>query len=138
MTTTAVRRDVARFADDHLHTATESRLLVMLYERLSIDLARAESALLREDIETSHACLVHAQAIVFELRSALDVDAWEGGPNMAAIYAWLHGELVAANVTKDGSRVSDSRKIVDTLRDAWREAAVLAAMESAGSADLVG
>ena len=65
----------------------------------------------------------HAQAIVLELLSSLQVDAWEGGPRLAALYNWLISELVQANVKLDTNRISACRQGVEPLRDAWRQAA---------------
>jgi flagellar protein FliS len=112
-----------RYLTDRVSTASPQQLLVMLYDRLAVDLERAEDALVGKDREEAHNQLMHAQDIVLELRSSLKVDAWEGGPRLAAIYTWLIGELVQANLKGDVRRVRDCRRIVEPLRDAWREAA---------------
>jgi flagellar protein FliS len=65
----------------------------------------------------------HAQEIVLELRATLKVELWEGGPRLAALYVWLVQELIQANLKGDVRRVRDCRKVVEPLRDAWREAA---------------
>lgn len=113
----------ARYFSDGVGTATPQQLLVMLYDRLALDLERGHDALVAGDRQAAHGQLMHAQEIVAELSSSLDVDAWEGGPRLAAIYAWLLTELVGANVKGDVRRVSDCRRIVEPLRDAWRQAA---------------
>ena len=51
------------------------------------------------------------------------MDAWEGGPRLAALYNWLISELVQANVKLDANRISACRQVVEPLRDAWRQAA---------------
>jgi flagellar protein FliS len=122
----------ARYLGDKVTTASPQQLLVMLYDRLALDLERAEDALSGKDREEAHAQLLHAQDIVMELWTSLDVDAWEGGPRLASLYSWLHGELVLANVKGDRRRVADARRIVEPLRDAWHEAAAsLAALPTA-------
>jgi flagellar protein FliS len=122
----------SRYLGDKVATASPQQLLVMLYDRLALDLERAEEALVAKDREEAHGQLVHAQDIVLELASSLQVDAWEGGPRLAALYNWLHGELVLANVKGDRRRVADARRIVEPLRDAWHEAAAsLAALPTA-------
>jgi flagellar protein FliS len=113
----------ARYLTDRVATASPQQLLVMLYDRLAMDLERAEEALVGKDREEAHGQLMHAQDIVLELRTSLKVDAWEGGPRLASIYTWLLGELVQANIRGDVRRVRDCRKVVEPLRDAWREAA---------------
>jgi flagellar secretion chaperone FliS len=119
----------ARYMGDKVTTASPQQLLVMLYDRLALDLERAEESLTGGDREAAREPLMHAQEIVLELRASLQVDVWEGGPRLAALYAWLVGELIQANVKGDVRRVRDCRKVVEPLRDAWREAASsLAAM----------
>ena len=113
----------ARYLSDTVATASPQTLLVMLYDRLALDLERAEDALVAKDRETAHGHLMHAQEIVLELRASLNVDVWDGGPRLAALYAWVLGELIQANLKGDVRRVRDCRKIVEPLRDAWREAA---------------
>lgn len=121
----------ARYLSDRVATTSPQQLLVMLYERLALDLERAEDALVAGDRQTAHNELMHAQEIVLELRASLNVDVWEGGPRLAAIYAWLVGELIQANLKGDVRRVRDCRKIVEPLRDAWRAAAASLARSSA-------
>ena len=128
MSTASLR---ARYMGDTVATASPQQLLVMLYDRLALDLQRAEEALVAGDREVSHAQLLHAQEIVLELRASLQVDVWDGGPRLAALYSWVLGELMKANVKGDVRRVRDCRQVVEPLRDAWREAA--ASLAVAGS-----
>jgi flagellar protein FliS len=128
MSTASLR---ARYVGASVTTASPQQLLVMLYDRLALDLERGEQALVDGDREAAHAQLMHAQEIVLELRASLNVDVWEAGPRLAALYAWVLGELVQANVKGDVRRVRDCRKIVEPLRDAWRQAAASLAAKTA-------
>jgi flagellar secretion chaperone FliS len=121
MSTASLR---ARYMGDSVATASPQQLLVMLYDRLALDLERAEEALVGGNRDVSHAQLLHAQEIVLELRASLQVDVWEGGPRLAALYSWVLGELIKANLKGDVRRVRDCRKVVEPLRDAWRQAAL--------------
>ncbi len=120
MSTASLR---SRYLGDSVATASPQRILVMLYDRLVLDLERAEAALDAGDRTEAAAQIQHAQDIVFELRESLRVDAWEGGPRLAALYNWLIGELVQANIKLDTNRISACRQVVEPLRDAWRQAA---------------
>jgi flagellar protein FliS len=113
----------ARYMGDTVTTASPQRLLVMLYDRLALDLERAQAAMATGDREEGSAQLQHAQEIVLELLSSLQVDAWEGGPRLAALYNWLIGEMMRANVKGDANRVGSCLQVVEPLRDAWRQAA---------------
>jgi flagellar secretion chaperone FliS len=112
-----------RYLGDAVTTASPQRILVMLYDRLALDLERAGNALASGDREQANEQLQHAQEIVLELRSSLQVDAWAGAPRLAALYTWLLGELVQANVKADRNRVASCLQVVEPLRDAWRQAA---------------
>jgi flagellar secretion chaperone FliS len=113
----------SRYLGDSVSTASPQQLLVMLYDRLALDLERGQAALEAKDHAAANEELQHAQTIVLELLSSLQVDAWEGGPRLAALYRWLHAELLTANLRKDVGRVGSCRQVVEPLRDAWRQAA---------------
>jgi flagellar secretion chaperone FliS len=123
-----------RYVSDSISTASPAQLLIMLYDRLVLDLQRAEVAQRGGDREEAHAQLAHAQDIVLELRTSLDPGAWTGGGPLSALYAFLLAELVQANVTQDAERTVACRALVEPLRDAWREAAALTAGEPAAAA----
>ena len=128
MSTASLR---SRYLGDSVATASPQRILVMLYDRLVLDLERAEMALDTGDRTEAAAQIQHAQDIVFELRESLRVDAWEGGPRLAALYSWMITELVQAGVKRDRNRVAACRQIAEPLRDAWRQAAVTLAASPA-------
>lgn len=111
-----------RYVTDAVTTMSPAQLLVMLYDRLVLDLDRAEAAL--QTGHSAHQHLLHAQEIVLELRSSLDLDAWDGAAGLASLYVFVHSELVQANVTRDAARVASARDLVVPLRDAWRQAAL--------------
>jgi flagellar protein FliS len=104
-------------------TASPGQLLVMLYERLVLDVQRATDALRRGEPSQAHAPFLHAQDIVLELASSLRVDVWDGAPGLAALYDYLYSELVRANVQKDITTAEFCLEVASTLRDTWREAA---------------
>jgi flagellar protein FliS len=104
-------------------TASPAQLLVMLYDRLSLDLNRAVAALDTADHTTAWKAILHAQDIVIELRSTLKVDAWSGGPGLAALYDYLLTELIGANVRHDRVAAQACLALVEELRATWREAA---------------
>lgn len=128
MSTASLR---ARYLGASVSTASPQQLLVMLYDRLALDLERAESALTEGDQDAARENLVHAQEIILELRASLNVEVWDGGPRLAALYSWLIGELIQANLKNDIRRVRDCRQVVEPLRDAWRAAAASLAAKTA-------
>lgn len=116
-----------RYIADSVATASPVKLLLMLFDRLILDLNRGEQALLAQDRPEANTHLKHAQDIVTELHVSLNVDAWDGAANLAAIYAFVETELVNANVQGDAAKVTAIRGLMEPLRDTWREAALAAA-----------
>jgi flagellar protein FliS len=116
-----------RYLADSINTASPGKLLVMLYDRMVLDLAQGEEALRSGDRERAAERLTHAQEIILELRTTLDLDAWEGAPGLANLYGFLITELIGANIKRDADRVAACRGLVEPLRDAWREAAAAVA-----------
>lgn len=141
--TTSTARN--RFVADGVGSTPPERLLVMLYDRLLRDLDDGIIAIGRVDVAGAHDALTHAQDIVAELHSALDLDRWEGAQAMADLYTYLADLLARANMTKSAPLVAEARKLVDPLRDTWAEAAqslasapVAAVNPRAGSLDVAG
>lgn len=114
----------AAYMDASVATASPARLLVMLYERLVLDVTRALEAQRSGQVEEAHRQLVHAQDIVLELRSSLRVEEWDGGPQLASIYDYLHLQLVRANIGKDADLTEACLGLVTDLCTTWREAAL--------------
>ena len=120
MNYTALR---SRYLDDTVATASPAKLLTMLYDRLVLDLQRAETEQRAGNRAAGGSHLVHAQDIVTELASTLDVSAWDGAKQLLSVYTFLLTELVGANVAGDADRTAACRDLVEPLRDAWHQAA---------------
>jgi flagellar protein FliS len=123
----------SRYLADSVATASPAKLLTMLYDRLVLDLNRAEEALRSGNRNSASPQLIHAQDIVLELRTSLNMDAWDGADRLAQIYTFLITELVGANIHADADRVLSCRRLVEPLRDAWREAALSVAAAPAAA-----
>lgn len=115
----------SQYNRDAVLSATPVRLLTMLYDRLLLDLDRAEAAQQREDWRVATENLLHAQAIVFELSSSLNVAVWEGGEGLMAIYTYISTALVNANIHRDIDRTRECTALLEPLRQSWHEAAGL-------------
>jgi flagellar protein FliS len=105
-------------------TANPQRLLVMLYDRLVLDVKRGAEAQRTGQYDEASKQLLHAQEIVNELRSSLKAELWDGGPQLASIYDWLFAELITANVSRDVTVTESCLRIVEPLAETWREAAL--------------
>jgi flagellar protein FliS len=114
----------AAYMDASVATASPTKLLIMLYERLTLDCYRALDAQRAGDHLTAHTHLLHAQDIVMELRTSLKTDAWDGAPALASLYDYLHTRLINANVKRDAAVTEHCLGMVQDLAQAWREAAL--------------
>ena len=124
----------AAYVSNSVDSMSPGHMIVALYDRLAVDLERAQQAIGAADPSTAHECLLHAQSIVSELHDSLDVDRWPAGRGLKDIYVFVLFELIGANVDKDAARVAACQALVAPLRDAW-SAALGAAANPAG--DLV-
>ena len=82
-------------------TATPAQLLVMLFERLALDAERGLRALQQGNNIETNTQLVHAQAIVTELQSTLEVEGMPAGRELMALYGYLQRRMIQANVRHD-------------------------------------
>jgi len=107
-----------------VNTASPERLLVMLCERLVLDLQRGREAQLAGNREEANSQLLHAQDILLELRSSLNHDAWAGAGRLDALYGWMHSQLITANTRGDVKLTEHVLTLAMQLADTWRQAAV--------------
>jgi flagellar protein FliS len=107
-------------------TASPARLLVLLYDRLVLDLQRAAECQEADQHVVAAEHLMHAQEIVLELQSSLRVDVWSAGPQLSAIYSFVYTQLVQANVKRDVQLTRSCLSLVEPLASAWRQAAAVA------------
>jgi flagellar protein FliS len=113
----------SRYVSDAVSTASPAALLIMLYDRLLLDLERGEALISGGDRNGASIELQHAQEIIMEFRLSLDVESWEGGAGLEALYSFLYSELVRANTTGDAPAVRACRNLIAPLRASWFEAA---------------
>jgi flagellar secretion chaperone FliS len=120
MTTAALARN--RYLGDSVSTASPQRLVVMLYDGLVQDLQLAREGIARGDVVLVHTRLVRAQAIVTELQTSLNLDAWDGARGLYQLYSYVLELLVDANIRKDAEPLTQALAVVTPLQDAWRQA----------------
>jgi flagellar protein FliS len=121
--TAVVQRQRSEYVEQAVLSATPVQLVTMLYDRLLLDLARAERAQVGQEWATASEQLLHAQAILAELTSSLRVDVWDGGEGLLALYGYTSTALVNANVHRDVALTREVTGLLEPLRQAWHEAA---------------
>jgi flagellar protein FliS len=112
-----------QYLADSVLSAPPARLLTMLYDRLLLDLARAETAQQAANWPVASENLLHAQAILTELSSSLNVDAWDGANSLLGIYNYASTALINANIQRDAGLTREAVDLLEPLRQTWHEAA---------------
>ena len=120
-----------RYLRERVLTASPAQRVVMLYDRLTLDLTRAAAASAARPSEH----IDHALQIVAELRASLHDAVGQPGENLAAIYGYLLRELIAVR-GGDTARLAGVTEIVETLRYAWTKIANELASSAAVAAPL--
>jgi flagellar protein FliS len=67
--------------------------------------------------------LLHAQTILTELSSSLNVDAWDGANSLLGIYNYASTALINANIQRDAGLTREAIDLLEPLRQTWHEAA---------------
>ena len=102
--------------------ASPVALVVMLYDGALRFMETGRLAMTRKELEAQNAALQKAQKIVLELMSALDLR--KGGDvatNLMALYSYVLGELVAANLEDKPERIENAIRTMSELRQGWSE-----------------
>ena len=124
----ATARDLrSAYQANAIATASPARLLVMLLERLVLDVERGQAAIAAGDAEEANRQLQHAQAIVTELQVTLEVDGMPAGQELLALYDYVQRRLITANVDRDEVAAAEAVALCRDLCETWRQAALLAA-----------
>jgi flagellar protein FliS len=124
MTATARRAtQLSQYSNDAILSAPPARLLTMLYDRLLLDLNRAQFAQDNSNWAVASENLLHAQAIVAELASTLKTDAWDGAENLLGIYDYVMQAMIGANIHRAVGRTRECIALLEPLRQGWHDAA---------------
>lgn len=121
-----------KYLETQILTASREQLLVMLYDGAVRFAERGRDAVLAGDVSGAHDSLVRAQRIVIELWCALNPGTDpELARNLGGLYSFVYLRLVRANVQRDAKAVDEALGVLNTLREAWTEAAAKAKGEAA-------
>ena len=114
----------------NINTASQGRLVVLLYEGIIKQLTTAgtylenDGKIKPENIEKYGICIQKAQAIITELQVSLDMD--KGGEiarNLMSLYVIFNDELLAANINHNKEKLDFVLRMVKDLTESWRQIA---------------
>jgi flagellar protein FliS len=112
-----------QYLNESVLSAPPARLLTMLYDRLLLDLGRAEAAQGAANWSVASENLIHAQAIITELSSSLKTDVWDGADGLLGLYNYASTALINANIQRNPALTREAIDLLEPLRQAWHEAA---------------
>jgi flagellar protein FliS len=113
----------AAYANDAVLSASPARLVTLLYDRLLLDLRRADAAFDANDADGIRTQLQHADRIIAELASSLRLDVWDGAERLLALYVYVSEIIGEAIVGGARRRVTEAINLLEPLRQTWHEAA---------------
>ena len=122
--------DYNAYQKTNINTASQGRLVVLLYEGIIKQLTTAETYIEEDgkikpkNIEKFGICIQKSQAIITELQVSLDME--KGGDiarNLMSLYVFFNEELLAANINHNKEKLDFVLKMVKDLTDSWRKVA---------------
>ncbi|NLK00894.1 MAG: flagellar export chaperone FliS [Clostridia bacterium] len=119
-----MQKSYQAYANNQILTASQDKLLLMLFDGMVRFTKNAAQACGEGKIEETNANLVKAQGILTQLMGNLNPDTGEIAGNLEQIYDYMHHQLVQANIKKDGSMIDEVHGMAMELREVWREAAM--------------
>lgn len=102
-----------------VETASQGRLIIMLYDGALKNLRNAKNCITHKDINGAHNLLMKTQGIIKELNITLNMNAGEIASNLRNLYLYMIKLLVEANVTKDMGKIEEVIELLSTLKEAW-------------------
>ncbi|MCC5464043.1 flagellar export chaperone FliS [Pelosinus baikalensis] len=102
-----------------VETASQGRLILMLYEGALKNLRSAHNSINHKDINRAHCMLMKTQDIIRELNTTLNMNAGEISQNLRNLYLYMLQRLVEANVSKDNEKIEEVIDLLTTLKGAW-------------------
>ena len=122
------------YKETNVKTASQGRLVVLLYEEavrqltLASSLFSEDSNLPVQNIERFGKSILKSQEIITELQVSLDMEkGGEIAKNLMSLYIFFNRQLTDANIKKDKAIVESILKMMSELCESWRQAAASSA-----------
>jgi len=119
-----VHDPVNAYKEIQIKTANQIRLIVMLYDgairHVNLAIDAFQDGHRRYDEINNH--IIAAQDILSELMASLDFD--RGGvlaKNLFSLYSFMNRRLLEGNLKKDPAPLTEVKKHLGELREAWDE-----------------
>ena len=119
----------AAYRDTAVKTASQGKLVVLLYQGAVKELSAAETCfdanggMAARNIEAYGKHITKAQEIISELQTSLDMEA--GGQvaqNLMSLYVYFNRELMDASINRNKTKLDFVKGMLDQLSSAWEAA----------------
>ena len=128
-----INKGYAAYQNTNIKTASQGKLVVLLYEAAVKNLKNAESLIDEENkikpsnMEKFGKFLQKAQAIITELQVSLDMEkGGEIAKNLMSLYIYFNQELISVNIKHDKTKLEYIERQMSELLKAWKEASASA------------
>ena len=113
-----------QYFETTISTQQRGKLIVMLYDGAVKFLRVAKQKLHEGDWALKGVYIGKAQDIIAELNGCLDIKAApQIATDLRALYIFLSRHLNEANIERSEAKIDDCIRILEELREAWREVA---------------
>jgi flagellar protein FliS len=120
-----VENNVAKYLTQQVMTASPEKLVYMLYDKAIASLREAIAAIEAGDIEGRWRANKRAMDIVEHMWSTLDVEqGGEIGENLNKLLPFMMLRLPDVDIKNDPAPAEEVIRVMEPLRDAWREIAM--------------
>lgn len=105
-----------------MHTIDQHQIIVLLFDGLLQEIARARGALSRQDVPGKCDAISRALRILEEgLMTGLDmVDGGEIAQNLSALYEYCGHQLVLANARNDDAMLQEVYALIEPVAEGWK------------------
>lgn len=107
---------------NEISTASQNKLILMLYDGAIKHLKLAEHAIEEKDIENKNEHLKKAQDIISEFMVTLNFEqGGEVAESLYLMYDYMYNKLIKSNINNDIDGVVEIRKQLQELRSTWAQ-----------------
>ncbi len=123
---------VKQYQKTTVETASNEKILIMLYDGAIQFLNKAKIALDEKNYEQSHNNLMGAQRILEEFINTIDKEPNpELATNLINLYEYFISRLVQANIKHEIAPIDEVLKFLKELKSTWEKAIAIAQKERA-------
>ena len=103
-------------------TASQGRLILMMYDGAISFLQEAESKMADGDLAGKGLYLSRARSIISELHNALNFEMGKGiASSLSGLYTFINREITLANTSNEVQHVKHAVHVLENLRTGWRK-----------------